>query len=217
MPKIHIQIKNWGEHQHYKDRNPPWIKLHVKILNDMSFMMLAPASKCLLLLLWVLAAENNGEINFSEEELKFRLRDSKFSRDSLTPLIHSGFISVLADASSDLARAPKSCSETETETETDACAPASGELDEFGEFWKAYPKKIGKQAAVRAWQKIKIRPPLEKILDAIKRAQSTDQWQKDNGEFIPHPSTWLNGGRWDDEPLTRIQPSKPSGHMKVVL
>lgn len=217
MEKIHIQIKNWGEHQHYKDRNPPWIKLHVKILNDMSFMMLAPASKCLLMLLWVLAAENNGEINFSEEELKFRLRDSKFSRSSLTPLIHSGFISVLASASSELASAPKSCSETETETETDVCARASEELDAFGEFWKAYPKKIGKQAAVRAWQKIKNRPPLGKIIEAIKRAQDTDQWKKDNGEFIPHPSTWLNGGRWDDEPITRIQPSKQSGHMKVVL
>ena len=203
MGKIHIKIKNWSEHQHYKDRNPPWIKLHVKILNDMSFMMLAPASKCLLLLLWVLAAENNGELDFSEEEMKFRLRDNKFSRDSLTPLIHSGFISVLADASSDLAGASKSCSETETETETDACARASEELDEFGEFWNAYPKKIGKQAAVRAWQKIKNRPPLEKILAAITRAQSTEQWQKDNGDFIPHPSTWLNGGRWDDEPIAR--------------
>lgn len=221
MKKIQIKIKNWEEHQHYKDRNPPWIKLHVKILNDMSFMMLAPASKCLLMLLWVLGAENNGKINFSEEELKFRLRDSKFSRESLTPLIHSGFISVLADASNDLADASKAYSETETETETDVCASASEDYredEEFGEFWKAYPKKIGKQAAAKAWRKIEVRPPLPKILAAILLAQSTEQWQKENGQFIPNPATWLNQGRWDDEPLGYVQiKSKPSGHMKVVL
>jgi hypothetical protein len=75
-------------------------------------------------------------------------------------------------------------------------------LDEsrFSEFWQAYPKKIGKQAALKAWKRVKVTAELhEKILDAIRLQKTSAQWQKDNGQFIPNPATWLNQGRWDDE------------------
>ena len=98
-PTIHIAIKNFDKHQHYKNRNPSWIKLHVNILTDMEFMMLNSASKCLLMLLWVLASENDGVIKLSEKALGFRLRDPKFSAKQLKPLISTGFISMQADAS----------------------------------------------------------------------------------------------------------------------
>jgi hypothetical protein len=32
-----LTIKNWSEFQHYKDRNPPWIKLHRALLDDYAF------------------------------------------------------------------------------------------------------------------------------------------------------------------------------------
>ena len=67
------------------------------------------------------------------------------------------------------------------------------------QFWTAYPKKVGKKAAFKAWQKAKDRPPLPDILDAIKAQTHSKQWTKDNGEYIPHPATWINAGRWDDE------------------
>jgi hypothetical protein len=78
-----------------------------------------------------------------------------------------------------------------------------GELftKEFVRFWESYPRKVGKAAAWRAWRSLNgTRPPIEAILDALKAHRSTEQWQRDGGQFIPHPATWLRHGRWDDEP-----------------
>lgn len=74
----------------------------------------------------------------------------------------------------------------------------------FDRFWNAYPKKVGKLAAFNSFKKIK--NPSEMIcviLDAIEKQKNTDQWKKDNGQFIPNPSTWLNQGRWEDEVETK--------------
>lgn len=74
--------------------------------------------------------------------------------------------------------------------------------DAFAAFWKAYPRRVGKGAAESAWKKV----PAEahaKIMAAIEDQKKGADWIKDNGQFIPHPSTWLNQKRWeDDSPLT---------------
>lgn len=70
----------------------------------------------------------------------------------------------------------------------------------FDEFWAAYPKKVGKKAALASWKKVKPDTELfDKIMTAIERAKATWQWQRENGRYIPNPKTWLNEGRWDDE------------------
>ncbi len=70
----------------------------------------------------------------------------------------------------------------------------------FELFWLAYPKKVGKGAALKAWQKIKPSQSMLKTMVAAVEVQSTwPQWRKENGQFIPHPATWLNQGRWQDE------------------
>lgn len=70
----------------------------------------------------------------------------------------------------------------------------------FDEFWKAYPKKVGKQEAKRAWQRMNgNRPTTEIIIAKIEQLKNWEQWQKQNGQFIPNPATWLNRGGWDDE------------------
>jgi len=70
----------------------------------------------------------------------------------------------------------------------------------FSAFWAAYPKKTGKKAALTAWKKAKGKPPVEDMLAAIARQQEWPQWQRDGGQYIPNPATWLNQGRWSDEP-----------------
>lgn len=75
----------------------------------------------------------------------------------------------------------------------------------FNRFWAAYPKKTAKQQAFKAWQKIKPDDELvQKILSALAQHKKSAQWLKDNGQFIPHPASWLNGRRWEDE-LTQTQ------------
>lgn len=68
----------------------------------------------------------------------------------------------------------------------------------FEEFWSAYPKKVGKEAARKAFKKVPKRArPL--LIPAIQQQKQSEQWTKDNGRYIPNPATWLNQGRWDDE------------------
>lgn len=70
----------------------------------------------------------------------------------------------------------------------------------FESFWKAYPKKKAKPEALKAFTKVNPDTVLmEKILRAIESAKMTDDWKKENGQFIPYPATWLNGQRWLDE------------------
>lgn len=69
--------------------------------------------------------------------------------------------------------------------------------DAFDVFWKAYPRKVGKEAARKAFAKVTA--PLETLVAAVEAQKASPQWTKDNGQFIPHPATWLNQGRWEDE------------------
>lgn len=70
----------------------------------------------------------------------------------------------------------------------------------FDIFYKAYPKKIGKEKALKAWNKLKVDEDLFKIImTALEAQKKSKDWEKDDGKFIPHPATWLNGKRWEDE------------------
>lgn len=76
--------------------------------------------------------------------------------------------------------------------------PPTGEL--FGEFWAAYPRKVGKANCQKWFEKHKVdRKTLDAMLTSIAYLKTTEQWKKDDGKFIPHPQTWLNGRRWEDE------------------
>jgi uncharacterized protein YdaU (DUF1376 family) len=74
------------------------------------------------------------------------------------------------------------------------------DVDRFADFWTAYPRKVAKPEALKAWIKIK---PDDETADAIMRgldaAKQSRDWTKDDGQFIPHPTTWLNQRRWEDQ------------------
>lgn len=78
----------------------------------------------------------------------------------------------------------------------------------FNEFWKEYPKKVSKQEAIKAFNKLS--PDtilLDKILKALSTQKRSSDWTRDNGQYIPHPATWLNQRRWEDEG-TQIEPQE---------
>ncbi|OGP68414.1 MAG: hypothetical protein A2W27_10995 [Deltaproteobacteria bacterium RBG_16_44_11] len=75
---------------------------------------------------------------------------------------------------------------------------------DFLVFYEAYPRKVGKIAALKAWNKLNgNRPAIEEILKAIEQQKQSTQWIKDGGQFIPHPATWINQGRWEDEGIEK--------------
>jgi hypothetical protein len=115
-----MRPKNWGDFQHYKDRLPPWIKLHRSLLTDREFMCLPIASKALAPLLWLLASESkDGSFDGSLDELQFRLHISrKDYEDGIKPLIDKGFFVVDSDVLAECLQVATPERETETKTET---------------------------------------------------------------------------------------------------
>lgn len=83
---------------------------------------------------------------------------------------------------------------------------------QFAEFWSEYPRKVAKAKAEKAWESVKPTDEVfEKIMQAVRRQKTSEQWRKDNGQYIPHPTTWLNQRRWEDE--IDILSSSPEGGM----
>lgn len=69
-------------------------------------------------------------------------------------------------------------------------------------FWEAYPRRVGKAAALAKLDRVKAKGvPWAKIIAAIGRIDASEP------KYIPHPTTWLNQGRWDDEPAPKQRPS----------
>lgn len=90
--------------------------------------------------------------------------------------------------------------------------PPDVQTERFAAFWKLYPKKQGKGAAEKAWKKIKPTAELfDRIMAAVGTAKLSEQWQRENGRYIPNPATWLNEGRWDDELPAPSYSQTPAG------
>lgn len=77
--------------------------------------------------------------------------------------------------------------------------PEVSVVSDFDAFWSIYPRKVGKGAAKKSFERAILKTDLKTILDAVEAQRQSPQWQRDGGQFIPHPATWLNQERWDDE------------------
>ena len=76
----------------------------------------------------------------------------------------------------------------------------------FDIFWKAYPKKQNKEYARKCFAKTKgVKDNFDWIMKSLSLFQTSKEWIKNDGEFIPHASTWLNGKRWKDYPLEELE------------
>lgn len=84
-------------------------------------------------------------------------------------------------------RSPYTESETETKEESQAL---------FDEFWDLYPLKVGKAKALKSWTRLSEDDQTEALSVLPKHIRSWDDREK---RYIPHPTTWLNGRRWEDE------------------
>lgn len=196
MAQVLIVPKGWADFQHYKDRSPPWIKLHKGLLDNYDYQCLPVASRALAPMLWLLASEHEGgEIDAAPKKLAFRLRMTEREvNDALKPLIDNGFFLPLHDASDVLADDKRdACLETEAEKrrkETEQRAR------DFETFWTAYPKKDGKRDAEAAWAKVDV--PVAVIVTAVLLRAKSEDWTKSKGQFVPLAATYLRGRRWED-------------------
>lgn len=215
--------KNWGEFQHYKDRAPSWIKLHRGLLDDYDFARLPLASRALAPMLWLLASEyERGEITASHDEMAFRLRMSEDDlHEALNPLLDKGFF--LSDskplAGDKRCAIPEREKERELETEKNIAREARlnvWPVDYEQQFWKAYPKRVDKAAALKklklVWRSDRV--PWGVLISAVQRYAQLVR----DPQYTKSPLVWLNKGCWDDEvpDTSAVQPAEVPGQVHVM-
>jgi hypothetical protein len=200
-----LRIRNWEQFQHYRDRNPPWVKLHFSLLSSADWVTLADSDRVLLVASMLLASKNNGEV---PEDPDYVQRVAYLAKKpNFGNLIRCGFLTsdsasmMLADASKTLGVARPETEERREEGETEesrCCAPSMPNA--FETFWAAYPRKTAKVKAREAWKKLDpVGGLLDTIMTAVSAQSNSRDWLKEGGKYIPHASTWLNGARWEDE------------------
>jgi hypothetical protein len=187
-----LQPKNWAVFQHYKDRCPPWIKLHRDLLNDRAYMRLPIASKAIAPMLWLLASESkDGVFDGSLDELVFRLHiTEKEYQAGVKPLIDNDFFNVVSGVLAE--RLQTAIPETERETETET---------------KKEKKTLGKRLASdfsfpKEWEEFcqQTRPELSpvKTFDQFKDYWIAQAGQK--GVKLDWFATWRNWVRSTNAP-----------------
>jgi hypothetical protein len=79
------------------------------------------------------------------------------------------------------------------------------DIDSFETFWSAYPRKVNKKGAGDKFRALSPEEKLLAITDVLRRKKYDDTWTKENGKFIPHPTTYLNQRRWEDVQTTKTK------------
>ena len=164
-----LQPKNWAVFQHYKDRCPPWIKLHRDLLNNRAYICLPIASKALAPMLWLLASESkDGVFDGSLDELVFRLHITpKEYQDGVKPLIDNDFFilvsGVLAERKHNAIPETEGETETETKKKATSVAPPEGVSDSV---WQEF----------KTLRKAKKAPITQRAIDAITSEANKAGW-----------------------------------------
>lgn len=125
-----FKVVNYEKYQHYKDRCPPWVKLHASVLEDFDFGCLPDASKAHAMLIWVLASRHVNKLPFHAGWVAQQIQ--ALEKVDLDGLLSAGFIEMYQDASNLSAPSPLMLAPLEQRTEDrgqSSVAKATGEPD----------------------------------------------------------------------------------------
>jgi hypothetical protein len=144
-----MRIKNWSKFQHFKDRRPPWVKLYRDILDDIEWHELDPLAAKVLVMLWLIASEDEGRIP-DTKTLAFRLRLTEVkTKEVVIKLSHwleQDDINVISEGYQlDL---PETERERETETKTEKEIKAKAPEGVSPEVWESFVKQRKTSRAV---------------------------------------------------------------------
>jgi len=199
----HFRVRNYERFQHYKERLPPWIKLHYTILDNYEIYSLDDATKWHIVAIWLLASRHNNRLPFDPAWIGHRINAQ--TPVDLDRLISLDFIEEIDD--SILLASLKQDRLSETETETEADPPTVPQGQHFEAWWHVYPKKVKKQPSLVKWKAKRLdRIATTLINDVLTRIEKDGRWM---AGYVPDPTTYLNQERWNDE-LT--PPDRASGN-----
>jgi hypothetical protein len=132
MADSYLEVKNWERFQHYKDRRPPWIKLHAEVQDDYEFSHLPDASKAHLMGIWILASKLQNKVPADPQWIARRIGATE--PVDLEQLFDAGFLQRLRRASDLPQTSPKSAvpeaeaeAQVQTEEKTEKTAPRAAD------------------------------------------------------------------------------------------
>ena len=221
------EIPTWRDYQHYKDRNPPWIKLHYETFNSLSWVAMNDASRVLFIACMLIASRHDGKVPADPEYVK-RIAHLNQKPD-FKPLIHNGFLvpasAMLADASTMHTNAiPETETETETEGEAEERAregkPKQQKLPGtqrmpfkdraaacgYWDFHRLYPehRRIDPKRVLPLWEAaIKEEPELTRrtIMEYLAAMIDNGEYTKENGAYCPGMVKFFNEKKWLSKPV----------------
>lgn len=194
----------------------PWFRMYAEFAADPKVQMLSEADQRRFVMLLCIRCSNDAE-TFHDEEVAFQLRINIEEWACTKALLMSKNMidegnnpvswqkrQFLSDSSTNRVqkhrerKAKQACNVSVTPPDTDTDTETTIALRGFDQFWLAYPKKVGKGAAEKAFAKARLNGHLPEVLKSIEVQKRSEQWQKDGGQYIPNPATWLNQKRWED-------------------
>lgn len=192
------KVKDWSEHQHYKDRNPPWIKLKTNTFQNYEFSKLDDTSKLLAICIWTIAARSGeGEFPLDLDYIKGQCNIKDAQPKHLKQLMDKGFIEdseLLAECTQKIS---ESVSVSPSASVSQGGAGGNFYSDEFEEFWRECPPSRGsKKEASKSYEKARKRVDHETIIRGIKGYAADIRRNPRPIDKIAHPTTWLNQERW---------------------
>lgn len=200
-----FRVKGWEKHQHYKDRNPPWIRFYNTTLDDYEVAHLPDVAKAHLFGIWLLASRYENVIPYDANWIGKKINAT--APVDLEQLASLGLIEIIGARTKTLARRKQvDVPETEANTEAEKKEPPKSPKGEkypekFLELRKAYPSR-GKAAdpnklAFGAWEKaLKNGANPDEL---IRLAPTSAPPEKHGTEFVPQLATWLNQERFNDK------------------
>jgi hypothetical protein len=153
-----FRVTNWDQYQHYKDRDPTWIKLYARLLDDYAFATLPDNGKWHLIGIFLLASKQGNRIPGDPRWVRKKI--AARTRVDLEALRCAGFIEEDAStlpAEAEQPASPEKESESEERREDSLSAGADAD-DSFEEFWKAYPTDplMSKKKARAEWERLNL-------------------------------------------------------------
>lgn len=195
-----------------------WFRLYSEFAHDPKVQMLSEINQRRLIMLFCIRC--NGTVTLQDEQVAFQLRISMDEwLASKATFIDKNFINndnevlnwdkrqFVSDSSAERVakhreRMKQSSNVTVTppeqnRTDTEHNITEQIYMSDFDVFWSEYPKKVGKEAARKAW--LKSNPNINIVLNTLSWQKESNQWFVNNGKFVPNPATWINQHRWEDE------------------
>lgn len=222
-----LKVKNWSDHQHYKDRSPPWIKLQTNLFQDYEFSRLQDASKLLAICCWTLASRSkDGSLPDDFEFIKAQGFLKNVEEKDLEALVKSGFLirasDVLADCKQNACpeeRRDRGEGETEGETyrkenyakerKPEDTSTASPEvIMQFETFWQACPRKGDKARTRDEWIRACTRDSWQSILAGLERYNGYIQSGFEDVQYIKGSENWLKNDQWKNAYLKKNEQPK---------